>query len=505
MAEIIIDYLEQSADKYPKKVAYADEYESVTYEELRKRTYKIAYQLIKRGYEKEPIAIYLKKSVRCIVMMLGVLYSGNYYTVLDIDMPSERIKKIISVFSPAIVIADKKHKKQCKEILEQYNILAYDNLLADEYDIEFLKEKGKNILPSDLSQVIFTSGSTGIPKGVMLSHGGVVSGTESRSKRLGYNESDIFANQFPFHFVGCLNDIFCTLKNGATDYILPKELFFSPKRLVEFLGERKITVLDWIAPALSLIAKYGALSDVILQYVRIVVFGGEPMPIKYLRLWKKALPNAAFFNVYASSELTNGILFYKVEREFENNGQLPLGFPIEEAEVFLLDEENKNVEQEGELCIRSNQLAAGYYKNIEETSNKFIYIYNKTGKKIKIYKTGDLVKYNERGELIFVGRKDFQIKRHGYRIELGEIECTVNTLNEIRDVACIYDKDKEKIVLFYCGHIAATKLKRMIEKKMPHYMIPDICIKLDEIPRNINGKIDRIKLTTLYERGYDNE
>ena len=290
-----------------------------------------------------------------------------------------------------------------------------------------------------------------------------MSATESRTVHLGYNESDIFANQFPFHFVGYLADFFCTLKTGATDYIIPKELFFAPKRLVEFIEEKKITVLDWIAPALCLIAKYGALSDVSFPHVKVVAFGGEPMPIKYLRLWEKALPNAAFINAYGSSELGGGILFYKVNREFEDKERLPLGFAIEEAEVFLIDENNESSTEEGELCVKSSQLAAGYYDNIEETSKKFVPFCDRSGQNITLFKTGDLVKYNTQGELIFLGRKDFQIKRHGYRIEPGEIECAVNTLDKIRDAACIYDQNKEKIVLFYSGDAIDEELRKRNE------------------------------------------
>ncbi len=499
MAKIITDYLEENADKYPQKAAYIDQYESVTYKELQDRTYKIACQLINKGFAKNPIAIYLEKNIQCISTMLGVLCSGNFYTVLDMDMPAERIKKIVSVLSPAAIITDAGHRKQCGQIPGQNDILIYENLLEDPYDIEQIEERKKKILSSDLSQVIFTSGSTGTPKGVMLSHGGVISATESRTDHLGYKGSDIFANQFPFHFVGYLADFFCTLKNGATDYIIPKELFFAPKQLVEFIKDKKITVLDWIAPALCLIAKYGALSDVILPHIKVVAFGGEPMPVKYLRLWKRALPNADFMNAYGSSELGGGILFYKVNREFEDKDRLPLGFAIEEAEVFLIDENNESSIEKGELCVKSSQLAVGYYNNAEETSKKFVLFCDRSGKNITLFKTGDFVKYNEQGELIFLGRRDFQIKRHGYRIEPGEIECAVGALDGIRDTACIYDRNKEKIVLFYSGDAADEELKKNMKRIIPHYMIPDIYIELKEIPRTINRKIDRVKLNTLYE------
>ncbi len=499
MAEVIIDYLEQSADKYPKKPAYIDQYESVTYEELRDRTYKIACQLIRRGYEKSPIAIYVEKSVQCIAMMLGVLYSGNFYTVLDVDMPPGKIKKILSVFSPVGVIVDKKYRKQLEEIKEQYDFLSGEDLLVKGHDSSLLEEKRKHMRPTDLSQVVFTSGSTGMAKGVMLSHSGIISLMESKTKYFRYNESDIFANQFPFHFVAHLEDIFCTLKTGATDYIIPKELFFSPKHLIKFIEEKKVTILFWASPALCLVAKYGALSNITLPHVRMVAFGGEVMSTKYLHFWKKALPKIDFFNVYGSSETGSGVLCYKVNRVFRNQDSLPLGFPIGETDIFIIDENGKSGQMEGELCVKSKQLAVGYYKNAEETAKKFVQMRDKSGQEVTVFKTGDLVKYNEYGELVYLGRKDFQFKRHGYRIEPGEIEYAVNALEGIKDAACVYDRQKEKIILFYSGDIDDGDLRKSVKKTVPHYMLPDIYIRLGEIPRNVNRKIDREKLRMLYE------
>jgi len=224
MTKIITDYLEESAKKFPNKTAFVDENEEITYEELKHKSYQVAYQLIEKGGNGYGIAICLEKSIRCIISMLGVLYSGNYYTVIDMEMPSERIRKIMEVFSPRILIADEKNKAKIIQLQEETEIISVEDLHNRAYETEVVKERSERIEGLDLSQVLFTSGSTGIPKGVALSHRSVVNATESRTKHLGYCESDIFANQFPFYFVGHIADVFCTLKNGATDFIIPKRI-----------------------------------------------------------------------------------------------------------------------------------------------------------------------------------------------------------------------------------------------------------------------------------------
>lgn len=492
MVQVVTDYLDKAVKSQPDKVAFVDKYESVTYVELKNRAYRIASYLIKSGYTKVPIAINMEKSIRCLSVMLGILYCGSYYTVLDEVMPEKRIDQIFELLNPACIILNDEKSIEYDYLYPQ---IAYDQIIFSNVDEVSISKIRKTIQPVDLAQIIFTSGSTGTPKGVMISHDNIVAATESRTQYFDYNINDVFANQFPFYFIGYLADVFCTIKNGATDYIIPKELFFAPKKLLEYLKQNQVTVLDWIAPALALIAKFGALSGEKLDDIRSVAFGGEPLPIRFLEMWQEALPNAEFVNAYGSSE-SNGVLFYKIKRKFEETERLPLGEPCSNVTVFLLDETNQiaQIGEVNELCIQSPQLAVGYWEDQKNTHRKFLEILI-NGKNERIYKTGDLVRYNKNGELIYVGRKDLQIKRHGYRIELGEIEYTAGAMEKVNDTACIYTNDR--IVLYYSGLGTEQEVENYLRDILPAYMLPDLICKMNSIPKNINGKVDRAKLGEL--------
>lgn len=193
--------------------------------------------------------------------------------------------------------------------------------------------------------------------------------------------------------------------------------------------------------------------------------------------------------------------YYKVDREFALDEVMPIGRPFHNTEILLLDSDNRLVEngEVGEICVRGTSLTLGYYHNFEKTREAFVQ--NPLNDKYPelIYKTGDLGKRNENGELVFVSRKDYQIKHMGHRIELGEIEVNVNMMEKVSTSCAIYDKEKEKIVLYYVGEIEADELIKLLKSKLPRYMIPNKVNKLDRMPLTANGKIDRVFLSNKYK------
>lgn len=193
--------------------------------------------------------------------------------------------------------------------------------------------------------------------------------------------------------------------------------------------------------------------------------------------------------------------YYKVDRDFELDEAIPIGRPFKNTEIILLNEKNERAAagEPGEICIRGTSLTLGYYNNPEKTAEAFVQNPLNAAYPELIYRTGDIGKYNERGELVFVSRKDYQIKHMGHRIELGEIEVNVNMMPEIRLSGCIYDNEKGKIVLYYVGDIETGDLTRALKEKLPRYMIPNYVKKLDEMPLTPNGKINRVFLKQLYK------
>jgi non-ribosomal peptide synthetase component F len=318
---------------------------------------------------------------------------------------------------------------------------------------------------------------------------------------LEFNEDTVFGNQTPLYFDACLKELYPTLKFGATTYLIPRNLFMLPIQLVEFMNEHEINTICWVVSALTMISSFGAFKTVQPKYLHTIAFGSEVFPIKQYNIWKSVLPNAKFTNLYGPTEGTGMCCYYKVNRDFEPGEAIPIGRPFKNTEIILLNEENKRAGkgEVGEICIRGTSLTLGYYNNFEKTNEVFVQNPLNTAYPELIYRTGDLGKLNEYGELVFVSRKDYQIKHMGHRIELGEIEAYVNMLEGVKLAGCIYDDVKGKIVLYYVGDIADKEVAGILKEKLPRYMIPNRIIQLEEMPLTANGKIDRVSLKKNYQ------
>ena len=492
MPRIITDFLDEAVKAVPQKIAFVEEKRSVTYEQLRSEAYRIAMPVITEGLRKKPVAIYLDKSIFCISAMLAVAYSGNFYSVIDTQMPTERIEKIFETLEPQSVITDKKHLDKVKTFYDGKNIIVVDepdSLAVSEEVIEDCKSK---ILETDVLYVLFTSGSTGIPKGVVTPHRAVTNYIIALTDAYKINENTVIGNQIPFYFVMSVLDIFGCIAKRAQTYIIPKSKFMFPGYLVKYLHDNKINLLSWVPSALCMIANTDAFSVADLPHIKTVIFGGEVMPIKQLKAWQKAIPDAIYINGYGSTEITDGCTYYIVNREFNENDILPIGIPFANSDVIVIDEDGKPItEGVGELCIRSDSMTYGYYKDPKKTSE--VYIQNPINDCYPeiVYRMGDLVRFNKYGELEYVGRKDFQIKHMGRRIELGEIEANISGIEGITENCCVYDSEQKRIVLFYTGMIDEDCLIKEIRNKLVDYMQPKKFMKLTVMPHNQNGKIDR--------------
>lgn len=504
MKKTIIDFLEETSSKNSEKVAFTDAKREVKYKDLLLNSYKIGTNIIKNSEGKinKPIAIYIDKTVDCIEAMLGILCSGNFYTVLDTKSPLERINMILETLEPEIIITSLKYKSKIEEInsgAKNRKIFIYEEMLNEKVNKEILNNVREKIIDTNPMYVLFTSGSTGVPKGTVVSHRSVITYSKWVVETFGINESTIFGSQTPFYFSMSITDVFSTMLTGATLHIIPKMYFSFPIKLLEFLNEKKINTIYWVPSALCIVANMGTLNEIKLDYLNKVLFAGEVMPIKQLNMWIDKLPKAAFANLYGPTETTDICTYYVVDRKFDDTETLPIGKHCDNCDVIIIKDDGTEAlnGEEGELCVRGSFLASGYYKNPEKTNKVFVQNpINKNYPEI-IYKTGDLVKYNDKGELIYISRKDFQIKHMGYRIELGEIENRINSIDNINSCACIYDKNEKKIVLFYQGNINNEDLIKTARTKLTSYMVPGKVVSLDKMPYNANGKIDRNLLNKM--------
>lgn len=500
MIKNIVDYLERTEKIFGKKLAYSDENKAITFSELKEDALNIAGNLLEKVQIGNPVIVYMDKCVECIEAFLGVAYAGAFYVPIDVNMPYDRVKLIVDTLSAKVVLT-RKNDVIPQDIQEQCEILYIDDMFCSECDRrEAIMSRQKHVIDADPAYAIFTSGSTGVPKGVLVSHKSVINFTEWWCETFEFTENDIFANQTPFYFDASVKDIYATLRCGATMHIVPKKLFSLPKKLVHYLNENKITSIDWVPSALCMIVNFRTLEKEKPEYLKQVMFLGEVMPTKQFNMWRRALPDVRYANLYGPTEATGDCTYYKIEREIQDDESIPIGYPCNNTDVLLLDGDKliTDKEQIGEICVRGCSLAYGYYNNADKTKEVFVQNPLQTNYTETIYRTGDLGKYNEYNELVFVSRMDSQIKHMGHRIELGEIEAVISANPYIRRCCCLYENKTQRIVIIYEGDCERDSLVEYIKKKVPMYMIPNVYINVPEMPVNLNGKIDRVLLKNLY-------
>ena len=496
----VLEYMEGTVDRVPDKTAFSNGEESITFRELSDRARAVGSGLAARGLYREPVVVYMKKHPNMVNAFFGVLYSGCYYVPIDEEMPVHRIQLIFNTLHPRAVICDADTAEHAKELGYADNLLPYDELIRSEVSEEALQEIRRKALDVDPIYIVFTSGSTGVPKGVVACHRSVIDYIETLSEVLEFSEDTVFGNQTPLYFDACLKELYPTLKFGATTYLIPKNLFMFPVKLVEYLNEYKINTVCWVVSALTIVSSFGTFDTVKPEYLRTIAFGSEVFPVKQLKIWRETLPEAKFTNLYGPTEATGMCCYYKVERDFEPGEVIPIGGPFRNTEILLLKEDGQLAEEgeTGEITVRGTSVTLGYFNNPEKTSESFVQNPLNPCYPEIVYRTGDLAKRNERGELIFLSRKDDQIKHMGHRIELGEIEAVTALLDGIRSVCCVFNPEKNKIALYYTGDPEEIALKAELKKKLPRYMLPHGVFRLESMPYTPNGKVDRSLLKRRY-------
>ena len=500
MQRSVLEYLENSAQKFPEKIVFADEENEISYQEFQNQAKAVGTGLA-HDYKvgrKQPVVIFIERNVESLISFFGVVYSGNFYVPVDTAMPAQRISLIFDTLKPAAVIVSERTKKVMDQVDYNGPILNLEELKSNRADQEILDRIAGQMIDTDPLYAIFTSGSTGVPKGVLVGHRSVIDLIDNFQSEFGFDETLHLGNQAPFDFDVSVKDIYSTLKNGGTMHVIPKVMFSMPGKLIECLNRHKINTVIWATSALRIIENLHVFKETVPEYLKTVMFSGEVMPNKVLNYWRKYLPDISYVNLYGPTEITCNCTFYKVDRPFEDHEVLPIGIAFPNTDIIMLDDARKKevpFGEVGEICIRGTSLALGYYNNKEKTEEAFIQ--NPLNDKYPewIYCTGDLGKYEEDGNLLFISRKDHQIKHMGHRIELGEIEVAINAIPFVDAACCIYDEKEEKIVLFYqAAEKCDRPLLKELGKSLPKYMFPNRLEFMDKLPLNKNAKIDRTLL-----------
>lgn len=511
----VLDYLEKSAERFPYKAAFADEQSSITFAGLKEAAETVGRFLAGHGVLRRPVPVLMDKSVKTISVMMGILYAGGFYVMLDAQQPAERISKILELLDADLLISSSENLEYAKALSFSGRILEESECRSElRFDGESRPDDGGDSAcaadslekiralhkDSDPLYVLFTSGSTGIPKGVVVSHRNAIDFIDIFADTFSFTSEDVIGNQAPWDFDVSVKDIYTGLKTGATVQIIPTSKFSFPTMLLDYLEERQVTNLTWAVSALSIVAILDGLDYKVPASVRRIMFSGEVMPVQHLNYWRSYYPDAMFVNLYGPTEITCNALYYIIDRDFEPGDVIPMGSQFPNETVFLLDEENREIletNKTGEICVSGAKVALGYYKNPEQSAAAFVQNPLNDSYREIIYRSGDLGYYNERGELCFSSRADFQIKHMGHRIELGEIEHALDRVKEVQRSCCLYDQTKNKIVCFYQGDIDKRSLSRQLGNWLPSYMVPNRFRQVDNMPLSRHGKVDRNKLKEL--------
>jgi amino acid adenylation domain-containing protein len=521
MIYLLHHLLTESAAKYPDNPAIVFGEEHISYRELDEVTSRLAGTLLDHGVKRcDRVAIYLNKSLQSVLCLFGILKTGATYIPLDPNAPSARVSYILKDAGVRCLLTSSRKYGNVRQLLEGgIETIVVTDLRAGIENIpgvttvpwsrvqERTAEKiSDSAIETDLAYILYTSGSTGVPKGVMISHLNALTFINWCHDGVSVTSSDRVSSHAPLHFDLSIFDIFTTIKSGATIYPVPEEYSIFPKRLINFIGNAKITVWYSVPSILVHMMVHGNLKSYSFPDLRTLLFAGEVFPVKYLRELMTIVPGASYYNLYGPTE-TNVCTYYPVrEVAPDRTKAIPIGKSCRNTEVFALDEQGQVITapgKEGELYARGSCVAMGYWGDVKKTEAAFIRNHLASHHDEKMYRTGDIVTLDENGNYQLVGRRDHMIKSRGYRIELGEIESALYGHELIKEAVVVAVPDdlitnrlKAFIVPLVQNTLSEIEIEKYLSGRVPHYMVPEMIEFRESLPKTSTGKIDRTLLTS---------
>lgn len=468
---------------------------------------KIAHLLINKGLLKnDVVAIFHDKSFVAYSLMIACLKLGIIYTCIDPNSPKKRTNKILLISNPKLIFSFKHIEDTDFEIFIYNESDFIDNLKKFRSD---LPKQNKIVTSNDPAYLMFTSGSTGFPKGVIISNQNVINLISWAKKTFDITKNDSFTSINPPYFDNSVFDFYCSLFNGASLILVDHKLLITPKKLIYYLNLKNPTFWFSVPSMFVYILNTKSIEKSDLPSLKKIIFGGEGFPKNQLRkLWDIWGHEKLFYNVYGPTECTCICSAYLVNnKDLLSNDLLPLGPIADNFDFKIVDEYQNEVESGkiGELLIGGPNVGSGYYNNPEKTKNSFINNPFNNMFDEKYYKSGDLVKFDKDLNLLFFkGRLDNQIKKMGYRIELEEIESALNSIKEIKECAVVSQIQGNDTLIYACISSEQFNKEAIMEDlkdSIPYYMMPDVFLNLDTLPKNQNGKIDKVKIIEKINEG----
>lgn len=472
----------------------------LTYGELDNITDFVASNLIKvlDADSKHDITagILCDRTYKMIVLIIAFWKAGIAYTPLEVDMPEERFRYILSDSKAAAVVCSDDYFDRAKEYCSnELRCISYSSL-TEGYDNSIIYYAVDQCSPERSAYVIYTSGTTGKPKGVLIRHKNIVNSMLWRRTEFGLGNNDRVLQMFSFLFDGFVVNFLQPLVSGSVLHVISDERANDIPYIARYITEQKITFICTVPPLFGAIIE--CLNDEDMQYLRLVSLAGDKLKKEVVDGAKRKNPGLEICNEYGPTEAS---VVVSCHRDVSGDNCNILGKPIYNTHLLVLDNYLKlsNINVPGQLCLSGKGIASGYLNMPELSKEKFVpspYFENET-----MYLTGDIARITEEGEIEFIGRKDSQIKIHGFRIEINEITKALFEMEEIDDVSVVArDKGSEK---YLCAFYVANKelelfeLKQYLYKKLPAYMVPAYFIKLDALPLTPMGKIDEKTLKSV--------
>ncbi|MBP4137055.1 non-ribosomal peptide synthetase [Flavobacterium geliluteum] len=484
----IVDLFEEQVENTPNNIAVLFEETKLTYKEVNEKANQLAHHIsskhsINKG---DIIGVLLPKSDIGIISILAILKLGAVYLPIDTNYPQERIDYLIKDSGLKLLISD-----SIELGIDNCETIAVKSIIFED---NCSNNVNTPISSKDLAYVIYTSGSTGQPKGVMVEHRSNINMSLDQIKSFGINKNDKIIWFASVAFDASISEIMMSLYSGATLCIPTEEIIKDKDQFISFLKETKSTVVTFPPSYL------GLLSENDISGLRCIITAGEPANST------KAIAVAAsgidYYNAYGPTECAVCVSIYKVTKDDFEKSVIPIGRPISNTQVYILDEALKPlpIGATGKLYVSGAGVARGYLNKPELTEEKFIA--NPFIEGERMYDTGDLACWLPDGNIEFLGRKDHQVKLRGYRIELGEIENTISQYSEdLKQVAVeVRENNQEKVLAAYLvstTNIDKSELRSFLQAKLPDYMVPGFYIELEKLPVTPNGKIDRNSLPSI--------
>jgi amino acid adenylation domain-containing protein len=514
---LIHELFEEQAARVPEATALVFGEERLTYGELNRRANQVAHHLIRLGLHPDDlVAICVERSLEMVIGTLAILKAGGAYVPLDPTYPKERLAYMLEDSAPRVLLTQARLRHTLPKVESHVVLLDQDPPPSEpaQHPNHNPDPVALGLTSAHLAYVIYTSGSTGLPKGAMNIHRGIVNRLAwmQREYRLGSTERVL--HKTPLSFDVSVWEIFWTLSAGATLIIAAPGGHRDPAYLAELLDREKVNVTAFVPSVLRSLISDGALS--VLPHLRVLFSGGEALPTSLAADFMQRFPRTSLVNLYGPTETSIGVTYWPAEPR-EGTGVAPIGRPISNVQVYILDTEQQLVPMgvSGELHIGGVAVGRGYHGQPELTTEKFISDPFSTDPEARLYKTGDLARWLPDGNIEYLGRNDFQVKIRGFRIELGEIEAQLVACSGVREAVVIAREDNpgKKFLVAYVvsqegAELSATTLREKLSEVLAEYMVPSAFVSLEALPLTPNGKLDRRALpppdqSAMSTRGYE--